>query len=371
MKIKNLLYTLLSIFMSCNLQAHTPGLRVPDWYRARLFTPQPPEHTEPFELCLEFQSMFPKLESLQVQLLLPDGLELLEGSATVTRKQPENGKTHKINWLVKSRQEIKGAPAQVILSFPYPKKELIAEIENVYHSEPLYMKQQLAEFINSMDNEGKLSFYLNLYILETEGFVNIPGLIFSRTMNIEDFNSSFIFYDYSENPLRTETEILNDIKAKDDFFQKVLTDPEALNFFRNQRSIDWTRTVEDSCYNYYLLSLKALHGQKYAECAQWLEKLSEIMLKEEKINYELFLAARNTQALALLAQKETEKAVSLLTSTVRTAASSSARHYLMYNLAVIYEKLANRPQMFHYLSEALRLNPAFTLAKKLQSSYQQ
>lgn len=361
----------LAFSISPAISAHTPGLRVPDWYRAKLYTPLPPEYKEPFELCFEFQSLLAKLEKIDFQLSLPAGIELIEGNLSGSIKRLETNKNHKLNWLLKAQSEIKTVPLQLQLSFPYPKKELVAEIENIYHTEPTYMKAQLADFIQNMSETGQLNFNLSPYILVTEGFVNIPSLIFTNTMSIEGYSFPFLFYGYSEKPVRSETEILADIAEKDKFFQSVLSSPEALSFFRQQRPIDWQRTIEDSCYNYYLLSLKALHNKDYTDCAQWLEKLTEIMLKEEKINYELFLAARNTQALALLYHQDTDKAISLLTSTIRTATSSTVRHYLMYNLAVIYEKLANRPQMFHYLNEALRLNPAFTSAKKLQERYQQ
>jgi tetratricopeptide (TPR) repeat protein len=127
--------------------------------------------------------------------------------------------------------------------------------------------------------------------------------------------------------------------------------------------------MEEVYNSYYTLAILAFLANNYEETENWLNKLSQLILKETKINTDLFLAVRNLQALALAAQKKEAPAADLLKSTIRSAPSSLTRYYLMYNLAVLHAKNRNLTQMNHYLTEALKLNPALTVAKKLQAKY--
>ncbi|MEE2923246.1 MAG: hypothetical protein VX619_00575, partial [bacterium] len=97
---------------------------------------------------------------------------------------------------------------------------------------------------------------------------------------------------------------------------------------------------------------------------------SLLILSQEDLNSELFLAIQNTRALCNVALKKFPEARKILKSSVQTEINSSVRHYLFYNIAVILEKENNKAQMSHNLIQALSINPSFSIAKTLLEKYQ-
>ena len=132
----------------------------------------------------------------------------------------------------------------------------------------------------------------------------------------------------------------------------------------------YKRMLEDNFYRYYAVAISYFEEQNFKACDDWLQKLSLLILSQEELNSDFFLAIQNTRALCSIALQKFPEARKILKSSVQTEVNSSVRHYLFYNIAVILEKERKKAQMSHNLQQALSINPSFTLAKELLKKYQ-
>lgn len=358
-------YIALLLFFTSSLLAYKPGLKIPQWYQWELNYKQAPELKQPFVLDLTFRTTYASLENISLYLSLPKGVTLLEGEHTNKIKAIAKDTVIKKSFLLKSTKEIKGLSIRLDLHVKTPKKQIAKETTSLYSKVEKHQLQQALNKVEGLNEESTLKFQKPLYLLETEGFKGIPPIIFSDTHQLKGYSSPFIVYSVQES--LTAKGLLNRISTFEEGLSTLMADAQAFQAYISSYPTEYQNMLQKNFYSYYQLALLKIKEKKYDEADQWLQKLSSRILTEENIDYDFFLAIQNLRALSNIKNKK--KAVKILASGIRTAASSSVRHYLMYNLAVIYEKAEDKGQLKHYLNQALVVNPSFTLAKSMLAKH--
>ncbi|PCJ20559.1 MAG: hypothetical protein COB02_03300 [Candidatus Cloacimonadota bacterium] len=359
---KQLILTLLFLSQTFCFQ---PGLKLPQWYQWELNYKTTPEFKKPFIVEFTFRSTYAPLKDIDVNLTLPDGITLLEGKHSFALNEIKTAQEIKKTFLLKSDKEITGLSFQLNLSLLFPKKEIITEVQSLYGTQEKHQLKQLINKIKTMSKNSNLHFQKPLYILKTEGFKEVPPIIFSSTHQENSHLSPFILF--SLNNKLNAKKTLNKITQFEENLNHLMADAQAFEAYKTSYPTEYENMLHENYYDYYQLSFLKLKNKKFNDADQWLQKLTSILLTSENIDYDFFLAIQNLRSLCNL--KNQKKSTKILSSAIRTASSSKVRHYLMYNLAVIYEKSENKQQMKHYLSQALIINPSFTLAKDMQSKH--
>ncbi|MCJ8344979.1 hypothetical protein MJH12_05525 [bacterium] len=345
--------------------SYQPGLKIPSWYQWDLKYKNIPELKKPFVVEFTFRSTYATLNDLNLHLILPDGVSLLEGEYSFSIKKMDKDKTITKSFLLKSNREIRGLSFQLSMRLKFPHEAIISEVKSLYSQQETHQLKQLLNKIKGMSTHTMLHFQKPLYLLETEGFKEIPPFIFSNLHQAKGHPSPFLLF--SLNNKLSNQQVLNKITKFEENLNHLMADAQAFESYVSSYPTEYQSMLQENYYDYYHLAFLKFNQGKFDDADQWLQKLTSILLTEEKINYDFFLVIQNLRALCNLKSKK--KSIKILSSAIRTAANSKVRHYLMYNLAVIYEKAENKQQLKHYLKQSLGINPSFTIAKTMQTKH--
>ncbi|MCO4781990.1 MAG: hypothetical protein KC646_06655 [Candidatus Cloacimonetes bacterium] len=355
---------LLFIFAS-TLLAYQPGLKIPQWYQWQLDYKDAPELKQPFVLDFTFSTSYAPLDNLNLYLVLPEGVTLLEGDYVSKIKHIDKDSQIKKSFLLKSTKEIRGLSIQLNLHVDTPKDKISSEMTSLYSSVEKHQLKQALNKVAGLNKVSTLYFQKPLYLLKTEGFKEIPPVIFSDIHQVKDYSSPFIVYSIQEQI--SSKALLQRITKFEEGQNTLMADAQAFEAYVSNYPTEYKNMLQTNYYSYYQLAFLKVKQGKLQEADEWLQKLSSLILTEEDIDYDFFLVIQNLRSLCNINSKK--KAIKILSSAIRTAASSKIRHYLMYNLSVIYEKVEDKAQLKHYLNQALLLNPSFTLAKTMLNKH--
>ena len=367
-------FLLIHILMSCtcisSYFAVKPGLPIPTWYKAKLEPTSTPELGKHFRLNFELQNLLGDLHNIELELNLPDGIQNLNKPLTASQNILKKAETKSWHWDLVVNREILGQSIQLKVTSKFPKEEITRFALGQYSEEPLHQKTQLANRIANTKERVDLHFQTTIYCTQMEGFTNVPDLIFRNIWTPKKFDSPFILFQYKEPKPNNRDEILAKITEFENYYSKVSNQNKLIDKFQTLRPMAYKRMLEDNFYRYYAVAISHFEEQDFKACDDWLQKLSLLILSQEELNSDFFLAIQNTRALCSIALQRFPEARKILKSSIQTEVNSSVRHYLFYNIAVILEKERKKAQMSHNLLQALSVNPSFTLAKELLKKYQ-
>ncbi len=367
-------FLLMSILMSfTNIETHfafKPGLPIPTWYNAKLAPINTPELAKQFRLHFELQNLLGDLKDIELKLSLPKGVKNIDSPLVLSRKLLKKANTHNWYWDLIIEHEVIGKSIQLKVSLKFPKEEITRFALGQFNEEPLHQQSQLAKKIANIHERIDLHFQTTINCTEIEGFTKVPDLIFKDSWKPKDFLNPLVIYHYKDPRLNQRDKILKQIKEFEDYFSKISKNKNLIEKFQTLRPMAYKRMLEDNFYRYYAIAMVYFKERDFKTCDLWLQKLSLLILSQEKLNSELFLAIQNTRALCNVGLKKFAEARKILKSSVQTEINSSVRHYLFYNIAVIFEKENNKPQMSHNLIQALSINPSFSIAKTLLKKLQ-
>ncbi len=350
--------------------ASKPGLPIPNWYKANLTTKTTPELSKPFKLHFELQNLLGDLHNIELELILPDGIKITNGKKIQSKKILKKTSSENWYWNLIAERQLIGDSIQLKVSLKFPREEILRAALGHYSEEPHHQRDLLTKKIANTNDRVELYFQTTVYCTEIEGLSKIPDLIFKNNWKPKNFDSAFILYHYEDSALKNEDEILQKIKEFEEYYDQINQKKDAIDKLQTLRPMAFKRMLEDNFYRYYALAIKAFDRGKYIDCDTWLQKLSLLILSQEKLNSDLFLAIQNTRALCNVALNKLNEAQKILKSSVQTEINSSVRYYLFYNIAVILEQENNKAQMSHNLIQALSINPSFSSAKNLLKKYQ-
>jgi hypothetical protein len=343
-----------------------PGLKVPLWHQGTISVPSVPEWKQNFTVQFDLSSAFTGLSNLKIRMDIPAGLTLVEGEQLVSIDEMNSSTTIQLSWEVRAEREIDGLPIRVTLELDTPEKELEKEARELYSQEPSHQMEQLARFIRTFRSRSQSYYSKPLFIYETEGTLEAKPLLFRKKVLFDGHDSPFLMY--ALNPLnqKEEQKALKMTRQFESFYEKLRVDPEARLLFEKNNPGGFRRMIEDHSYQTYQIAISRFQRKEFKSCDQILQKLTATLMTEAEFSYDFFLTIQNLRALTWIGRKKNESARSALITSVRTAPQSSVRHYLEYNLAVLYKIENNPAKMNHHLIESLKINPGFTLAKELQ-----
>lgn len=344
--------------------AYQPGLRIPEWHEGKIDVDQVIEFKQPFAMNFKFQPISVDLKSVVFKLQLPSGVEILEGPVQTSPKDLKSGKRLKQSWLLKVNNASIGMNLGVQVLTSTPKSQLQSQSVKVYSSEPAHQIKQLLEYIEGLDDQTTLSYSKYLMSLPSQSYTTIPALVFKELIDSDELKGPYISYHIKEN--LDEKTHLQKIEETESFIQQLKKDPEKFSKLLQYNASHYQRLLDDQYYRYYSLAVLKVENKEWKVADEWLQRLTKILLEQEELNYDLFLAIQNLRAFCHIKTDQLSRAQKILSSSIQTATQSTVRHYLMYNLALIYEEIGNKPQAGHYLLEALKLQPGFTLARQMQ-----
>ena len=74
----------------------------------------------------------------------------------------------------------------------------------------------------------------------------------------------------------------------------------------------YKRMLEDNFYRCYAVAISYFEEQNFKACDDWLQKLSLLILSQEELNSDFFLAIQNTRALCSIALQKFPEARKIL-----------------------------------------------------------
>jgi hypothetical protein len=354
------------LWIVSRVSAFSPGLTIPKWYQGNLKALSTPELGRNFQLQFEFQPLLKPLSQAEIELTLPTGLKALKGSLITSVSTLPTGTSVKLLWTLRAEQTILGRLISIQVKTPYPKDALKGECLQLYGHEPVHQRNQLLKHLQNMREQAKLSFHLNLMILETEGMLKVHGLVFKNKVQIEGHKHPFLTYNPDSSSPPANKSRKQEISNFEKVFAPDLLEP-SLNTTPNLKPTPgFQKALQRVSFLYYQVALEDFYKGNYDSADQGLQKLSRQLLREPEMNYGLFIAIQNLRALSLTALDKIERAKQIWITTLRTAADSALRHYLMYNLAILFDTMRNPALKLHYLNEAMKSQPGFTLARILR-----
>tara|TARA_B100000674_G_scaffold499186_1_gene542583 strand:+ start:2740 stop:3864 length:1125 start_codon:yes stop_codon:yes gene_type:complete len=350
--------------------AYKPGLPIPTWYKAKLTPVTTPELEKPFKLHFELHNLLGDLHNIELQLKLPRGVKIIKGRMSQSKKVLKKTNSQNWHWELMIERELLGESIELKVSSKFPKAEITRAALGQYNEEPHHQRDQLTKKIANINDRVDLYFQTTIYCTKMEGFAKVPDLIFRHSWKPKNFSSPFIMYHYKDPKLKKKDKILQKIKEFEKYHSDISKNKNVIDKFQTLRPMTFKRMLEDNFYRYYALAIGAFDEGDFSGCDKWLQKLSLLILSQENLNSQLFLAIQNTRALCNVALNKFSEARKILKSSVQTEVNASIRHYLFYNIAVIFEQENNKAQMSHNLIQALSLNPSFSSAKNLLKKYQ-
>ncbi|PCJ19904.1 MAG: hypothetical protein COB02_06885 [Candidatus Cloacimonadota bacterium] len=355
-------YFFLFFFINYNMFALSPELKIPEWYQASLSYKKIPEINNSFIIEFVLSSTYAKLQKINVNIIFPENVILLEGEAFFQISNVEKGKKIKKIFVLKSNQEIEGLPFQIKLNLEFPKKDILSKINFFYPTEDKQQLKKLIKKINDMPSKVELIFQKPIYILKTEGFKEIPSIIFSTLFKRKLYKFSFILF--SSGTSLSAKNLLNKIIEFEEGLNSFMADAQSFETYVSSYLIEYNAMLQENYYDYYQLAILKFKDKKYKEADKWLQKLSSILPLKSSADYDFFLMTQNLRALCNL--KDPKKSIKILKSAIKNTKLSKLAYYLMYNLSVIYESHKNKKHSKHYLNQSLNINPSFTLAKTMK-----
>ncbi|MEE2925358.1 MAG: hypothetical protein VX619_11300, partial [bacterium] len=309
------------VICSINVKAYfaiKPGLPIPTWYKAKFSPIKTPEFGKKFRLKFELQNLLGDLQDIELKLLLPEGIKNLNNPLFNSKKVLRKADSHTWHWDLVVEREVLGKSIQLKVSSSFPREEITRFALGQYDKEPSHQKTQLINKIENIKERVDLHFQTTVYCSKIEGFPKVPDLIFKDNWKPNNFQSPLVMYQYKNPRLTQRDQILKQIKEFEDYYARISKNDSSINKFKALRPAAYLRMLEDNFYNYYALAIDYFKEKDYQNCDIWLQKLSLLILSQEDLNSELFLAIQNTRALCNVALKKFPEARKILKSSVQT-----------------------------------------------------
>ena len=355
------------IFLLLCTSIHTApaGLRIPAWHEGRITLISTPELHKEFQVNFELGATFTQLENIKISVAAPPGMRLTKGAASQTLSSISASSFFTTTWTLIADSEIDGATLRILVDLDTPVENLKKELKEIYSREPTHQIDQLIKFVQGFKQRTQSQYSVPIFIFETEGLREANSLHFLEKLNLPGFAAPLISYALPTFTSEAESETILKLNQGAQFFEALRLKPEVRAKTTQKNPGMVRRMLENHSYLSYQLAFTYYTRNDFDSCEQILRNLTALLMTESDFSYDFFLAIQNLRAISWLAQGKSEKARNTLITSIRTAAESRVRHYLQYNLAVLYDKDKNMAQRDYYLIEALRLSPGFSLAKQL------
>lgn len=358
---------LLFLYLISQAVAVPAGLKVPTWHEGKILLKTTPEIHKEFQIDFELNTTFTELKNLKIILEAPENLKLIEGKKIHTIPSLSPASVLKKSWKFSTDREINGQGLRIRLEIDTPVENLQKEARELYSSEPAHQVDQLLQFIQGFEKRTQSYYSIPIFVFETEGLRSAVSLHFRKKIKLGDYRAPFITYGLPPLSQAEEKPTLLKLNQFTKFFEKLRLEPQARDATAKMNPGAIRRMLEDHSYLAYQLAFSSFLNKDYETCDQVLQNLTALLMTEAEFSYDFFLAIQNLRSLNLIAQGKIEKARNTLITSIRTEPNSKVRHYLQYNLANLYDQENNPAQRDHYLIEAIRSSPGFTLAKEMKN----
>ena len=356
---------LIYLSLCTSIFAAPAGLRIPAWHEGKITMIDTPELNQEFQIQFELSANYTNLENIKVAVIPPTNLRLIKGLSSHKPGALSATSVYSTTWTFIADGEIDGISLRVQVDLDTPIMGIKKKIKEIYSKDPAHQLDQLIKFVESFKPHTQSVFSAPLFIFQTEGLQEARPLHFRKKVALSSYTAPLICFDLPILNSKEDSETILRLNQGAQFFEGLRLNPETRVAAAEKNPGMIRRMLEDHSYLSYQLAYSAFTRKDYDSCEQLLRNLTALLMTEADFSYDFFLAIQNLRAIAWLAQGKTEQARNTLTTSIRTASDSKVRHYLQYNLAVVYHQDKNMAQRDHYLIEALRLSPGFSLAKQL------